>query len=203
MDTRWAMWHTSDPMFMSVEEKALALLALSTTLDRLDELRMRVLVAADDVAAQDGARDAAAWLAHQGRRNSGDCRRSLRLARALAERASTAGALRRGEINVAQAAVVVRVIDDLPADIDNAVRSAAEDRLVDEAGRFGPRALRVLGRRVVDVVAPEVSDELEDVGFSTKRRRWPYGAPTSRLAATATGPLTSGSASPISCATGC
>ena len=191
-----------DPMFMSVEEKAQALLALSATLDRLDELRMRVLVAADDVAAQDGARDAAAWLAHHGRRDAGDCRRSLRLARSLAERETTAAALRQGEINVPQAEVVVRAVDDLPAEIDDAVRSAAEDRLVDEAGRFGPRALRVLGRRVVDVVAPEVSDELER---RLLEREEAMAVRRTHLStrATATGPRTSGSASPISCATGC
>jgi len=150
-----------DPMFLSVEDKGAALLALSSLLDRAEELRMRVLAAADDLAAEEGARDAAAWLAHHARRDPGECRRSLRLARALAEREITSAALRRGELNVAQAEVVVRAIEDLPAEIDDAVRSAAEERLVDEAGRFGPRALRVLGRRVLDVVAPEVAEDLE------------------------------------------
>jgi hypothetical protein len=150
-----------DPMYMSVEDKGSALLALSSVIDRADELRMRVLAAADDLAAEEGARDAAAWLAYHARRDPGECRRSLRLARSLADRETTSVALRRGEINVAQAEVVVRAIDDLPAEIDDAVRSAAEERLVEEAGRFGPRALRVLGRRVLDVVAPEVAEDLE------------------------------------------
>ncbi|MDO9497524.1 MAG: HNH endonuclease, partial [Nocardioides sp.] len=73
-----------DPIYMATDEKAAALLGLSSLLDRVEELRMRVLATADDVAAQQGARDAAAWLAHRGRRDRGECRRRLRLARALA-----------------------------------------------------------------------------------------------------------------------
>ncbi|MCW2776222.1 MAG: putative endonuclease [Nocardioides sp.] len=150
-----------DPMYMDAEEKAAALLGLSTIVDRVEELRMRVLASAADVAAQQGARDAAAWLAHHGRRDPDECRRQLRLAGALAEREATAAALREGGVNLAQAEVVVRALDALPAEIGAGVRTAAETRLLQEAARFGPRALRVLGRRIVDVVAPEVSEGLE------------------------------------------
>jgi hypothetical protein len=150
-----------DPVYMSADDKATALLGLSAALDRIEELRMRVLAAADDVAAREGARDAAAWLAHHGRRDRGECRRRLRLARALGERKSTARALRDGEVNLAQAEVLVRAVDALPAGVDADVRSAAEERLLAEAGRFGPRSLRVMGRRILDVVAPEVGDDLE------------------------------------------
>ena len=150
-----------DPMYMSVGDKGSALLALSSLIDRAEELRMRVLASADDLAAEEGARDAAAWLAHHARLDRAECRRRLRLAHSLEERATTMAALRSGEINVAQAEVIVRAIDDLPDEVDDAVRSDAEERLVEEAGRFGPRALRVLGRRVLDVVAPEVAEDLE------------------------------------------
>ena len=60
-----------DPAFMPTADKRAALLGLSEQIDRLEELRMRVLAAADDVAAAEGARDAAAWLAHHGRRDPG------------------------------------------------------------------------------------------------------------------------------------
>ncbi|GAW48172.1 MULTISPECIES: HNH endonuclease signature motif containing protein [unclassified Nocardioides] len=150
-----------DPMYMSPDQKAAALLGLSTLVDRVEELRMRVLAGAEDVAAQQGTRDAAAWLAQRGRRDPGECRRQLRLARALAERSATAAALREGGVSLAQAEVVVRALDALPDEVDAGVCSAAEERLLEEAGRFGPRALRVMGRRIVDVVAPEVSEGLE------------------------------------------
>src|SRR4051812_19264698 len=78
-----------DPMYMSVDEKGSALLALSSLIDRAEELRMRVLASADDLAAEEGARDAAAWLAHHARFDRGECRRRLRLARSLAGRATT------------------------------------------------------------------------------------------------------------------
>ena len=37
----------------------------------------------------------------------------------------------------------------------------AEGRLVAEAAQFGPRQLRILGRRILDVVAPEVAEDAE------------------------------------------
>jgi hypothetical protein len=49
-----------DPVFMTTEEKKAALLALDRAGSRLEELRLRVLAAADDVAADEGARDVAA-----------------------------------------------------------------------------------------------------------------------------------------------
>ncbi len=70
-----------DPIYMSTDDKAAALLGLSSLLDRVEELRLRVLATAGDVAEKEGARDAAAWLAHRGRRDRGECRRRLRLAR--------------------------------------------------------------------------------------------------------------------------
>ena len=150
-----------DPMYMSADEKGAALLGLSSAIDRIEELRMRVLTAADDVAAREGARDAAAWLAHHGRRDRGECRRLLRLGQVLAQREPTRRALCDGAVNVAQAEVVVRALDALPTEIEAEVGSAAEGRLLEEASRFGPRSLRVMGRRIVDVVAPEVAEGLE------------------------------------------
>lgn len=150
-----------DPMFMSVEDKRAALLETSRSIDRMQELQMRLLASADDVAAEDGARDAAAWLAHHGRRDRGECRRRLRLGRSLTTHAAVGNALRRGDLNVAQAEVVHRAVEALPEEVEDQVRDAAEERLVAEAGRFGPRQLRILGRRVLDVVAPEVAEEIE------------------------------------------
>ena len=150
-----------DPVFMRTEEKAEALLALTRLAAQVEELRGRVLVAADDVAAADGARDPAAWLAHHARLDGVEARASLRLARAAARWAGVARALRDGELNRAQAEVISGALDSLPSEVDDQIRHLAEERLVSESARFGPRALRVLGRRVLDVVSPQVGEEHE------------------------------------------
>lgn len=161
----------SDPAWMPTGEKAQALLRTSTAIDRLTELQLRLLASADDVVAAEGARDAAAWLAQHGRRDRGECRRRLRLARALQHHAATAEALRAGRMCVAQAQAVVNAVDDLPIEVEPEVRGAAERRLVQEARSFDPRLLRILGRRVVDVVAPEVADGLEARLLEREERR--------------------------------
>jgi hypothetical protein len=69
--------------------------------------------------------------------------------------------MREGTVNLAQAEVIVRALDALPNDVDADVLEKAQATLVAEAGRFGPRSLRVLGRKVLDVVAPEVADAHE------------------------------------------
>ena len=44
----------------------------------------------------------------------------------------------------------------------------AERVLVEHAATFTPRELRVLGRRILDVVAPEVGEEQERRGWRTR-----------------------------------
>ena len=148
-----------DPVFMRTEDKAVALVALTRLAGQVEELRDRVLATAVDVAEQEGARDAAAWLAHRARLGGGEARRSLRLAKAGATRwTGLARARRDGAITTAQAEVIRRALDDLPAEIDDDVRSLAEARLIEEAAQFGPRDLAHLGQRVLDVVSPEAGD---------------------------------------------
>ena len=151
-----------DPVFMTTPDKQTALLQLTELAGRVEELRLRVLAAAGDVAEQVAARDQAAWLAHAAHLDRPECRRDLRLARALEARwYALAAGLREGTVNPAQAAVIVRALADLPEDLDSEIRDRAEAHLVEQAGQFGPRSLRILGRRVLHVVAPEVADEEE------------------------------------------
>ncbi len=151
-----------DPTFMPTSDKKAALLALDRALVQVEELRLRVIAAADDVAVDEGARDVAAWLAHRHRRDRGEARRDLRLARALDVRwQRTARALREAEANRAQAEVIVAALEALPDDLDRDLLAQAEERLVAESARFGPRQLRILGRRILDVVAPEVAEDVE------------------------------------------
>ncbi|HEX6150681.1 MAG TPA: DUF222 domain-containing protein, partial [Nocardioides sp.] len=97
-----------DPVFMATPDKQAALVRLTELAGRLEELRLRVLVAAGEVAEQTGARDQAAWLAHAAHLDRPECRRDLRLARALENTwHAVAAGMREGTVNPAQAAVIV------------------------------------------------------------------------------------------------
>jgi hypothetical protein len=57
--------------------------------------------------------------------------------------------------------VIGKALDDLPADLDPDLRARAERHLVEQAAHFCPRDLKILGRRVLEVLAPEVAEEHE------------------------------------------
>ncbi len=165
-----------EPVFMTSADKQAALLELTKRAAQLEELRLRVLASADDVAQEQGMRDAAAWLAHAARVEPEQARGDLRLARALdRDHPAAREAMRDGVLSRAQAEVVVRSVHDLPRSLDLELRRSAEAHLVGEALRFAPRALRRLGRRLLEVVAPEEADahelrllEREEVRASTR-----------------------------------
>jgi hypothetical protein len=152
----------ANPVFMSTGDKAAALTELTRVGARLDELRLRVLACADDVADDSAARDAAEWLARHGRERFDDVRKDLRLALAMDTRFPVLGAaMRDGEVTRAQAQVIATALDRLPDEIPADLVSAAEARLVKEAGSFGPRELANLGRHIVEMLAPEIGEAAE------------------------------------------
>lgn len=151
-----------DPVFMSTADKQAALLELTRLVDQVTALGLRVMANAEDVAEEAGDRDVAAWLAHRARRDRAECRRMLRLARALdRNRPAIASGLRDGTVNLGQAQVIDRAVTELPDDLDPAVVSQAEEHLVAEASQFGPRSLRILGRGVLAVVDPDAGEDHE------------------------------------------
>jgi len=71
-------------------------------------------------------------------------------------------ALASGEVLADQAAVIVDAVDALPTDLADAeVVADAEAALLEYAADHDATALRVLGRRILDVVAPEVGEAHE------------------------------------------
>ena len=108
------------------------------------------------------AKDAAGWLAHETRTRFTDARADLALATALdRERPVLAAGMREGDVTLAQAHVIRRALDALPARVDAATVALAEAHLVAYAGEFGPKELGRLGRRILDVVAPEIAEAAE------------------------------------------
>ena len=152
----------AQPIYLSTNEKAAALRELAILESRVAGLRMRVMAAADDVAGETGARDVAAWFSHHALAEPESARADERLARSLdRDRVQVAEALDAGRCSVAQAQVIVRCLEDLPARIGREVVDSAEATLVGYAAHFRPSQLRRLGRRILDVVAPDVAEAEE------------------------------------------
>ena len=152
----------TNPAFMTPAEKAEALLSLTRAEARLAELRLRILADSDDLAATTAAHDIAGWLTTHTRVHHESARADLRLARALDRRyAVLAAALRAGDVTLAQAHVVARALEALPTEVPAEMLVRAEETLVAHCSSFGPRELGRLGRRILQVVAPEIAEEAE------------------------------------------
>ncbi|WP_240617160.1 HNH endonuclease signature motif containing protein [Nocardioides speluncae] len=157
---------------MRTSEKADALLALARLETQLAALRLKVMAAADDVAEESGARDVAAWLAHESHDAPAACRADLHLGTALDSRwTRLAAGITAGAVNLAQARVIARALDELPDDLDPALLVQAEEHLVEAAGEYRPDQLRVLSRRILDVIAPEIGEAEEAKQLAREEER--------------------------------
>lgn len=162
----------SSATFLTTTAKADVLTELSRQIARLEGMRLAVLAVADDVADEAAARSAGLWLAQTARLERPEGRRLQRLAESLDRRYAEVGeALSSGAISRAQADVIAAALDALPEEVDDQLRVKAERHLVECAAEFGPRELRVLGRRVLDVIAPEVAEEHERRALEHANRR--------------------------------
>jgi hypothetical protein len=152
----------ANPTFMTTGEKATTLVQLAAAEAQLGELRLRVLADAGDLAEATAAKDAAGWLARQTRTSYADARADVRLATALdRDRPVLAAAMREGAASLPQARVIDRALRNLPAAVDAETVALAEKHLVDRASEFGPKELGRIGRRILDVVAPDIAEAAE------------------------------------------
>ncbi len=153
------------PLWTLAERESEELLVEVTRLrSRVAELELRIAAHADrvDVGAREGATSTASWWAHHTRLTRAEAHRRMRLARRLDDHEPVADALATGDLNPDQAAVILDALESLPADlVDHETVAAARARLVVHARHHDARALRVLGRRILDVVAPEIGEEHE------------------------------------------
>ncbi|MEQ6900969.1 DUF222 domain-containing protein [Nocardioides sp. YIM 152588] len=155
--------------YLGTREKEDLLTELVALEAQVAELRLRTI--AGDVADAHGARDVAGWLAHRANVEIARLRPEGRLAEAIDQRWPHVGAaMATGRLSLDQAKTIVHALDALPGRVGDEVRADAEARLVAlgtgeaaECGGLGmlPQHLRVLGRRVLDVVAPEVAEDEE------------------------------------------
>ena len=89
--------------------------------------------------------------------------RKTKLANALAIQAHepVRTALADGRLLVDQAEVIIAAVDALPDDLDPEIVADAQCRLIGYAAEHDAKALRILGKRILDVVDPEVGEAQE------------------------------------------
>ncbi|WP_127479503.1 HNH endonuclease signature motif containing protein [Nocardioides pantholopis] len=170
-----------EPVFLPVAEKREALLALARLSSRVEALQAKLIACAGEVAEADGHRDVAGWLAHRTHASGAAARRAQRLGVACDRRwQRLGGSLLTGQVNVDQGHVIAGALDDLAsaaalveigAEEWGHVLALAEAHLVEQAKHFGPRELRRLGERILEVVAPELAEELEGQQLADAERR--------------------------------
>ena len=159
-------------LYLSPAEKATALVQLARLAARVDATRLRLMAVADEVAEQSGDRDVAAWCQRETRVDRSPARRDLHLARSLERRWTIlAAGFAAGDVSTAQADVISRALDDLPDEVTPDLRTQAERVLVEHAATFAPRELRNLGRRILDVIAPEVGEDQERKRLEDEERQ--------------------------------
>ncbi len=94
-----------------------------------------------------------------------DANSDLKLATALEQHDLLSTAMARGRVSVDQARAIVTALDRLPVTGEFAVsaeqRVQAEGYLVAQAGHHDAKALRVLGLRIFDVIAPDLAEQFE------------------------------------------
>ncbi|WP_258562845.1 MULTISPECIES: HNH endonuclease signature motif containing protein [Nocardioides] len=141
---------------MDAAETAQTLTELSRAKAQIAELEARVAAHADDLhVGQDVAASSAAnWLAHQTKQTRAETNRTVRLGHDLEAHQLTRDALAAGRVCVDQARVIVQAVDRIPAD----VRPRAEQHLLAEAQHHDAKALRLLGKRLYEVIDPNAAD---------------------------------------------
>jgi hypothetical protein len=164
VDTIWEALDAvreTEALFLGADDQAHVLERLTFIAARVSELRARVTTAATatpEFAAVTGATDPAGFLSHATRCGGRQAREATAFAQRLTERPQVAASLRAGQMTTDQADAVCRALEALPHDVPAETVAAAETHLVGLASEFDPRQLRTLGRKVLDVVAPEAAE---------------------------------------------
>ena len=150
---------------MSPAEAREAMVELTRLEAQIAELQLRVAHHGQTVGveADSGATSTANWWAHATKQTRAAAHRKIRLAAALGSEGfePVRVALAEGRLLVDQAQVIVAAVEALPADLDDRVAADAQASLVGYAVHHDARELRVLGNRILEVVAPEVGEAHE------------------------------------------
>jgi hypothetical protein len=148
---------------MSPAETTTALAELAALAAQVAELQARTLAHADRtvVHTQTGATSTANWYAVATQTTRQRSHGLTRLAAGLEAHEAIRTALAAGRLHPDQAEVILRSLTELPEALDPDVTAKAEAHLLDLARTHDAKALRVLGRRLLEVVSPEAADAHE------------------------------------------
>ena len=152
---------------MAPTEQLDTLRLLAVAEAQVSALRLRVLAEADrsEAAAAAGAATAADWVAVETCQVRREARSDLKLARSVERRPTLTRGCSAGAVNIAQARAITTALDRLPTTGRFALTPdqevAAEEHLVRLAAHHDAADLAILGRRVLEVVAPEVVESYE------------------------------------------
>ena len=134
---------------------------------QLAALRLSLLAEAERSGAttESGANTAADWVAVETRQVRRDAKSDLKLAQALEHHPVHSAAMSHGRVNLAQTRAIVAALDKLPSSGEFAVsaeqREQAETYLVAEAAHHDAKALRILGGRIFEVIAPDLAEKFD------------------------------------------
>ena len=162
---------------MTEEQQRDALTTLAQAEAQLDALKLGLLAEADRSGAttETGAGTAADWIAIETRQVRRDARSDLRLAQAVERHEVLSAAMADGKVNVAQARAIVAALDRLPTTGDFAVgaeqRTEAETYLVSLADDHDATALRILGGRIFEVIAPDLAERFDGRALEAEEAR--------------------------------
>ncbi len=149
-----------------------------------DELEARLLAEGEHNGAftEVGATTAAAWLAHATKMTHPEARRRVKLAQQLERHDVVRDGMAAGQVLADQAAVTCAAVDELPD--QPALRAQCEKELVTLAEHHDAKELKVLGRRVLELVDPDAADahegqllerEEKDAARATSLSMWETG----------------------------
>lgn len=164
----------ANPVFMSRDEKAEALVLLEQGRDRLAALEMRLLVVSGEVTEDGAYRTVADFVSAQTHADRGPLAAAERLGRELDERWRVLGeAAAAGAVSIDKVRVIAAALGELAGDptVSGEVLAKAELHLISIAPDFTAKQLKVLARRVLEFVAPEIGQAAEARALEADERR--------------------------------
>src|SRR3954451_8077974 len=148
---------------MDPAETATTLVEVTRLKAKVAELEARVARHADETQLGEGAgaTSTANWWAHQTKQTRAAANRTVRFGHQLDTHPLTRDALAAGHLLADQASVIIDAVTNLPDDLHPDQVAKAERHLLAEAADHDAKTLRILGKRLLEVIDPAAADAHE------------------------------------------